>query len=269
MSSAAAAAAGGAADAEALDGLYLGGFDDFVRSRNEVAKQLRAQGNREAGDAVRALKKPSRVAWSLNQFGAHGAKLRDELLDAGAALREAQERLVAGEAESADLREASAREREAVSRALDAVEALAADAGVRLSPSALERARQTLHAVALDEAVHEDFQCHRLTTEHDAAGLGGLSPDTPQATARTGGQQTRSTKDAEREEAKRRRDVLKAAEMEAGKLAVHQEEADREVQAARQTAERAQRDLERAVKELDRAASEAAAARERVDDLQV
>jgi len=268
MSNVAAAADAGAADAEALDGLYLGAFDDFVRSRNEVAKQLRAQGNREAGDAVRALKKPSRVAWSLNQFGAHGAKLRDALLDAGAALREAQERLVAGEAESADLREAGAREREAVSRALDAVEALAADAGARLSPSAVERARQTLHAIALDEGVRDDFQRHRLTTEHDAAGLGGLSPDTPQAT-RKGGQQTRSTKDAEREEAKRRRDVLKAAEKEARKLAARQEEADREVQAARQTAERAQRDLERAVKELDQAASEAAAASERVDDLRV
>lgn len=189
MSNAAAAADAGAAGAEALDGLYLGGFDDFVRSRNDVAKQLRAQGNREAGDAVRALKKPSRVAWSLNH-------------------------------------------------------------------------------VALDEGVREDFQRHRLTTEHDAAGLGGLSPDTPQAT-RKGGQQTRSTKDAEREEAKRRRDVLKAAEKEARKLDAHQEEADREVQAARQTAERAQRDLERAVNELDQAASEAAAARERVDDLRV
>jgi len=198
MSNVAAAADAGAADAEALDGLYLGGFDDFVRSRNEVAKQLRAQGNREAGDAVRALKKPSRVAWSLN----------------------------------------------------------------------LERARQTLHAIALDEGVRDDFQRHRLTTEHDAAGLGGLSPDTPQAT-RKGGQQTRSTKDAEREEAKRRRDVLKAAEKEARKLAGRQEEADREVQAARQTAERAQRDLERAVKERDQAASEATAARERLDDLRV
>jgi chromosome segregation ATPase len=236
-----------------------------VRGRNELAKKQRTQGDREAADGVRVLKKPSRVAWLLNQFSARGAKLRDELLDAGEALREAQERLVAGEGESADLREASSREREAVSAALAAVEALAGDAGARLSPAAIERARQTLHAVALDEGVRQAFERHRLITEHDAPGLGGLSPGA--APTSRGGAKTTRSQDAEREEEKRRRGALKAAEAEARKLAAREEKAEREVEAARQAAQQAQQDLERLTNELNKAAGEAAAASERVDNL--
>jgi len=113
-----------------------------VRGRNELAKKQRTQGDREAADGVRVLKKPSRVAWWLNQFSARGAKLRDELLDAGEALREAQERLVAGEGESADLREASSREREAVSAALAAVEARADVRRLVLAPAEGGRLRR-------------------------------------------------------------------------------------------------------------------------------
>jgi len=83
---------------EALDEVYLGNFEGFVTRRNELAKLLRAQGSGEAAERVRALKKPSRVAWAVNQLSARDAALRDGLLDAGAALRRAHERLVGGEA---------------------------------------------------------------------------------------------------------------------------------------------------------------------------
>ena len=79
----------------------------------------------------------------------------------------------------------------------------ATDAGAKLSPAAVERVRNTLHAVALDEDVRRDFERHRLTTEHEAAGLGGVMP--------TGGAPARRKRD----ETKRRRDELKAAEAEA------------------------------------------------------
>ena len=158
-----------------LDELYAGDFDDFVARRNELAKQLRGEGDGEAADRVRALKKPSRGAWAINRVSADEPKLRHGLLEAGTKLRKAQEKAVAGTGDRAKLREAGELEKAAVSRALDSARGVAEDAGAKLSPAALERVRKTLHAVALDEDVRRDFERHRLTTEHEAAAMGGLS----------------------------------------------------------------------------------------------
>jgi hypothetical protein len=237
-----------------LDGLYAGDFDDFVARRNEVAKRLRDQGDREAADRVRALKKPSRGAWAINRVSADEPKLRDALLEAGAALRKAQEKVVAGSGDRAELREAGEREKAAVGNALDAAGAVSEEAGARLSPAALERVSKTLHAVALDEDVRKDFERHRLTTEHEAAGMGGLSP--------VGGAPARK-RDAD----KRRRDELKAAEAEAERLDARRLDAEREAEEAREAAEGAQRELKRASRELGKVTSAAKAARKRADDL--
>lgn len=255
----------GAGD-KALDEIYLGDFDGFIGRRDELAKQLRSQGDTEAASRTRALKKPSRVAWAVNQVSGREAKLRDELLDAGTALREAQERVVAGRASCAELRATSEQERAAVSRALDAVEALAEGAGTKLSPAAVERARQTLHAVALDEDARRDFERHRTTTDREAAGLAGLSLCAAPAAGKSA-TRTAPRNDGERQAEKRWRDELKAAQAAVSKYERRQQKAEREVEAARQSAERAQQHLERATDELETAASETAAARERVERL--
>ena len=119
-------------DETVLGEVFVGDFEGFVARRNALAKRLRADGDQGAGDRVRGLKKPSRVAWAINQVSARGGKPRDELLDAGAALREAQEGLVAGSAERENLREAQGREQAAVERALEAVGEVTAKAGAKL-----------------------------------------------------------------------------------------------------------------------------------------
>lgn len=254
-------------DDESLDGLYVGDFEGFIARRNELAKQLSGQGEGEAADRVRALKKPNRVAWAINQVSAGEASLRDELLDAGEALRDAQERLVAGKAESAELREASEQEQAAVNRALDAVGAVSEEAGAGLGAAAAERARQTLHAIARDEDVRREFERHRLSTDHDPAGLEGFVSLGSPSPARKPRGKAATAKDDKREQARRRRDELKSAEAEVRKLRQREQDAERNVEAARQDAKQAQRALERATKALDKAASDAAAASDRVDDL--
>lgn len=139
--------------ADAIEDLYLEPFENFVGARDELAKRLRSEGDADAAKQVRALRKPSRVAWAIDQVSGREQGLRDALLLAGAALREAQERLVAGKGSSDEVREAAAREREAVEAALEAAGAAGGQSGSALSPAAQERARQTLHAVALDEDV--------------------------------------------------------------------------------------------------------------------
>ena len=245
--------------------LYLGDFEGFVTRRNELAKRLRGDGDDEGADRVRALRKPSRPAWAINQVSARETKLRDQLLAAGRAVRQAQEQLVAGTAGGPELRAASEREQAAVSAILERVEALSGEAGARLSPAAVERARQTLHAVAREESVRREFEDHRLTTEHEASGLDVLSVGTPAQGGKRRAKPRAPTKE-ERREAKRSREASRA-EAEARKLGQQEKEAERDVARTRQAAEHAQRDLERATKALDRVAKQAAAARDRVDEL--
>ena len=233
-------------DDDALDQLYAGDFDGFVARRDALAKQLRADGDREAADEVKALKKPNQPAWALNQLS---TKQRDRLLKAGQALREAQEQVVAGDADPDDLRAATDAERTAVSEALGAATALAEKDGTALSEAATERARQTLHAVALDEEVRGEFERGRLTTDHDAPGLGELVLGG--ATPSPKGKARKKKQSAERDQAKQRREEVKSAEAEAKKLNSRREDAEREVEAARKEAQRAQHALERATEQLE------------------
>lgn len=245
-------------DDDALDELYSGDLEGFVGRRNELAKRLRSDGDRDAADKVKALKKPNQPAWALNQLG---AKQRKSLLKAGEALREAQEKVVAGDAEPDDLREATDAERTAVSEALGAATALADKADSPLSDPATERARQTLHAVALDADVRAEFESGRLTTDHDPPGLGALSVGAPKPNSKRA---KRSKADAK---AKKRREEIASAETDAKKLAGRREDAEREVEAARKEAERAQHALERATEELQQATAAAEESEERLAGL--
>ena len=243
---------------DGLDDVYLGDFEGFVGRRDALAKQLRADGDEQAATAVKALRKPSRTAWAVNQFAAHGKKLRDELLRAGADLRAAQEGLVAGDADREAMIKARDRERAAVSGAMEAIGALAAEAGAELNAAAAERVRQTLHAVALDDEVRALFESARLTTDHEASGLGGGS-DAP---ARGGSRPAkRRGKDREAERRRRRREELRTAEADAAKRDRELEASELELREAKAAAKRAQGDLERATKRRERAKAAADDAR--------
>jgi len=221
--------------------LYLGDLEDFVWRRNALAKELRQAGDEDEAAQVASLKKPSKVAWALNQVSANEGRLRDELLAAAAALGKAQERLMAGKAERSELREAAEREQAAVGALLD---------GADLSAGAIERARQTLHAVALDEEVRRQFEQHRLVTDHEVAALGGLAAGVAPNRARA----KPAGDGAKRKEAQR---AAREAE-------VHRADAERSVEEAAAEAERAQRRLREAERALATATKEAEAARARL-----
>jgi hypothetical protein len=156
---------------EAADRLYGLPLEDFVRERDATAKALRREKARDAAKEIGALAKPSAAAWAVNAIAREQPALRDELLAAGDAVRDAQEEAVAGRGAKA-LRDATTRQREAI----DAVLAAAADlrpGGKTLSRTALDRLRQTLQAAAGDEAVRTAIEQGRLV--RDAAG-GGAWP---------------------------------------------------------------------------------------------
>ena len=114
----------------AAEELYALPPGEFTRARDERMKLLRADGEREAATAVKALRKPTVAAWALNQLSRSRRKELEALLSAGEGLRAAQEELLAG-GDRAGFQEAAARERDLVAKLAAEATALASEAGER------------------------------------------------------------------------------------------------------------------------------------------
>jgi hypothetical protein len=171
---------------EATDELYGLPPGEFTRARDERAKALRKEGDREAADAVKALRKPTVAAWALNQLARRRRKDLDRLLAAGDELRAAQEELLGGGDRSA-FQKAAARERELAAKLSADAAALASEAGERAS-GLQEKVAETLHAAALDEETADELRSGRLVREREAIGgfgaPGGGPAESPPAKRR-------------------------------------------------------------------------------------
>ncbi len=107
------------ADAEdRIDALYDLAPEEFVAARDQLAKDLRAEKDREGAKEVKALRRPTVTAWALNQFARRHRDEADELVRSGQEAAEAQERAISGGKEAKDALRAALRARhEAVQRA--------------------------------------------------------------------------------------------------------------------------------------------------------
>jgi hypothetical protein len=159
-----------------IDRLYGVPLDEFVRRRDELAKRLRREGEREAAERVKGLRKPSAGAWALNQAVRRRRRETDQLLAAGERLRAAHEALLSG-GDPAALREAMQEERILASGLADCAEAIASETG-KSGPALRERVRATLHAATVDEEAREELATGRFIREREAVGLGpfGATP---------------------------------------------------------------------------------------------
>jgi hypothetical protein len=133
---------------------------EFTPARDALAKRLRAEKRREDADAVKALRRPSMAAGAINRaVREHGA---DEVLAAGEALRAAHEALLSGDGDATGVRQAMARERDAVRD----FTRLALGEGA--SEATEEKVRATLHAASVDDDVREALIAGRLEREAEA-----------------------------------------------------------------------------------------------------
>jgi hypothetical protein len=251
---------------EQLDALYAADLEDFVGARDALAKQLRADGDREGAAAVKKLAKPTRAAWAVNRLVRERPDEVRALVDAGEALAGAQEQLLDG-ADAAVLRGAAE-----AARAL--VDALAAQAPVD-GPSR-DKVRATLHAATVDAEVRAEVAAGRVVKERTAAGFGGLDAlvaagrgatapaAAPRRAAGKGGR-AKTTKKTSRppeptgpdpREVRRRRDALRRA---------NEAEADAEsaVDGARRALEQVEATLAARRRDLEEAQATLAEARSR------
>ncbi|HEX8054492.1 MAG TPA: hypothetical protein VF517_16005 [Thermoleophilaceae bacterium] len=167
--------------------LYGLPLDEFIPARTALEKQLRKEGERERAAAVKKLPKPSVAAWAVNQASRCRPKERRALMDASAALREVQERLLTREATAADLERATTAQREAIGGLLEAASGLLTSEGKSMGEATLTRVRETFAAVATDPELAELVEAGVLDRERQATGLGFALGAGPAAPARSKG----------------------------------------------------------------------------------
>jgi len=249
---------------QAADELYGLTPGEFTQARDARVKELRKE-DREAADAIKALRKPTVAAWALNQLVRLRPKELDRLLGAGEKLRAAQEELLAG-GDRAAFQEAAAKERELVAELSAGAAALASEAG-QSATGLQEKVAETLHAAALDEETADDLRAGRLLREREAiGGFGAAAMAAPTAQPRSpaaGGPRKKASgtvakRGRPRKEGASRTGAAKDAERRRRLAAAKADERH-----ARRELEAAEKALAHAQERADAAAAHAAEAAER------
>lgn len=223
-----------------LDRLYSLPLDDFVPRRDRLARALREAGDREQAGAVKALRKPTVAAWTVNQLARREKMRLRSLLTAGERLRAAQQKLLEG-GSPGPLGQARDDERKAIVSLAAAARDVLAEGGQAPSESTLRRVSETLHAAALDPELGDRVRQGRLAQETQAAGFGFESGAFP-ARGRRSTSKTKASEDR-----RKQRDAAKA-EQRAAEDRVR--EARRALKEAEAAVTRQQRELASAEKEL-------------------
>jgi hypothetical protein len=224
---------GGGRGEDPVEGLYALPLDRFVAERNALARELKQAGEKERAEEVAALRKPSLVAWTVNQLAHSRRRDVDLLLDAGKRLVDAQQASIST-GDRADLDAAQSSLRSAVSTLTSAAGTLL---GSRASPSTLARVAETLRSAATGADGRELLARGMLEEELSDTGwdiVAGLTP-APAGAAR------RTTKPSKKPGRHARQDVPEptTAELERAAKAVS------ELERARRAAERRLREATR------------------------
>lgn len=234
----------------ALD-LYAVPPEGFVAARNELAKQLRDDGEAETAATVAKLRRPTVAAAVVNAAARAHLDLVEELLASGSALAAAQRKLLAKKSGAAEeLREAADARRKAIRALVDAALTDAEAAG-RPADHLRDEVAGTFEAATLEEDLAERVRLGAIEkTAVPSAGLAGVEGFSliPGGAESAGGSddtadpepaQTRASRVAQ-EAADAARSARKAADEAAAAATRAAEEADRLAGIAEET-ERAAR----------------------------
>lgn len=154
-------------EAEALYGLALG---EFTSRRDERAKAIKPD-DRELSDQVKALKKPSLAAWVLNLLVRREPDQVEQLVNVGAALRDA-----AASLDAAQLRALTAQRRQLTAAVTTVARRHAAGDGVKVTASVAEEVEGTLTAAMVSAAAAGALQSGLLVRAFATTGVDDLDP---------------------------------------------------------------------------------------------
>ena len=148
---------------DVVDGLYELDPNDFVAARNDLVKRLKKEGDKARAAEVATLKRPTPAAWALNQLARRHREELEELVRRGEALRDAQDRALAGD-DPGDMRQAGRARRDAVARLAERADRLLVERGGAAGAHA-GGVTATLEAASLDADAGAAVLAGRLSTE--------------------------------------------------------------------------------------------------------
>ncbi len=167
------------------DDLYGLPVEEFTKARDELAKELRKAGKKEAADEVKSLRKPSVSAWAVNQAVRRRPQEAKALVKAGDELRKAQRGVVGGR-DPSGLRDATAAHRRLVEELTDEAREALEERGAAAAAT-VTRVAQTLRAASIDKEASKTLTAGTLAEDVEQAGFGPLLsavPSSPRAKPR-------------------------------------------------------------------------------------
>lgn len=150
------------------DELYALPLPEFTPARDARAKELKGT---EVAPHVKKLRKPSLGAWAVNLLVRRETAQVEQVLDIGAALRQAQEGM-SGE----ELRALTRQRRQLTAAVTQQARALAHDEGVRLTQSVADQVEATLTAAMVSECCGAALRSGLLVTTLTATGVDDADP---------------------------------------------------------------------------------------------
>src|SRR3954471_6843139 len=152
---------------EAASRLYAAPAADFIATRNDLAKQLKADGDQLGSTRLKALRKPTVAAWLANLVARERPDELDDLLALGDEFRQATADL-----DGERLRKLTPRRHQLLDQLTKAAKSLADDAGQKISADVGQKLRETLDAAMVDPAVGEAVRDARISSALRHVGFG-------------------------------------------------------------------------------------------------
>jgi hypothetical protein len=152
----------------AANELYAMSPDDFIERRQELVAEAKQAGDRQLATQIGKFRRPTRSAWLINVLAREEPDEITALLDLGAALQEAQQRMAGDE-----LRQLSAERRRTVDAMARHAVQLGRDHGYDAPDGAVQEVGQTLQTALGDREIADLVRSGRLT---QAVTYGGFGP---------------------------------------------------------------------------------------------
>jgi hypothetical protein len=167
--------------ADVLDDLYGSPPAEFTATRDAYARQAKAEGERDLAGRIAGLKKPPVPAWAVNLLVRERGDDVEQLLQLGAAMREATASLAGPE-----LRELSVQQHKVLDAMRVQAGRLTQEAGVRLSLDVGEKVVATLRAAMADPAAADAVRTATLVRTLESTGFGEVDVEGATAGALAG-----------------------------------------------------------------------------------
>ena len=154
---------------EIADELYALTLPEFTPARDAKAKELKGT---DLAAAVKALKKPSVAGWVVNLLVRHETEQVDQVLQVGAALREAQASMSGDE-----LRQLTRQRRQVTAAVTTQARRLAREHGQKITDAVAQQVEATLTAAMVDEECEKAVRSGMLLTALEATGVDAVDLD--------------------------------------------------------------------------------------------